>query len=120
MKTHAQIPFYDLIIVGAGPSGLAAAVYGASEGLHTLLIEREAPGGQAGLSSNIENYLGFPTGLTGANLARRAVAFLLETNIPGIFAAGDVRSGSVKRVASGVGEGSIAIQFVHQYLKRVR
>ena len=60
--------------MGAGPSGLAAAVYGASEGLHTLLIEREAPGGQAGLSSNIENYLGFPTGLTGANLARRAVA----------------------------------------------
>src|SRR5215211_5889979 len=74
LKTHAQMPFYDLIIVGAGPSGLAAAVYGASEGLHTLLIEREAPGGQAGMSANIENYLGFPTGLTGANLARRAVA----------------------------------------------
>lgn len=74
LRTRAQMPFYDLIIVGAGPSGLAAAVYGASEGLHTLLIEREAPGGQAGLSSNIENYLGFPTGLTGANLARRAVA----------------------------------------------
>jgi thioredoxin reductase (NADPH) len=74
LKTRAQMPFYDLIIVGAGPAGLAAAVYGASEGLHTLLIEREAPGGQAGMSSNIENYLGFPTGLTGANLARRAVA----------------------------------------------
>src|SRR5215208_3081262 len=62
LKSHAQMPFYDLIIVGAGPSGLAAAVYGASEGLHTLLIEREAPGGQAGMSANIENYLGFPTG----------------------------------------------------------
>ena len=74
LKSHAQMPFYDLIIVGAGPAGLAAAVYGASEGLHTLLIEREAPGGQAGMSSNIENYLGFPTGLTGSNLARRAVA----------------------------------------------
>jgi thioredoxin reductase (NADPH) len=74
LKSHAQMPFYDLIIVGAGPSGLAAAVYGASEGLHTLLIEKEAPGGQAAMSSNIENYLGFPTGLTGANLARRAVA----------------------------------------------
>jgi thioredoxin reductase (NADPH) len=74
LKSHAQMPFYDLIIVGAGPAGLAAGVYGASEGLHTLLIEREAPGGQAGMSANIENYLGFPTGLTGANLARRAVA----------------------------------------------
>jgi thioredoxin reductase (NADPH) len=74
LKTRPQMPFYDLLIVGAGPAGLAAAVYGASEGLHTLLIEREAPGGQAGMSSNIENYLGFPTGLTGANLARRAVA----------------------------------------------
>jgi thioredoxin reductase (NADPH) len=73
LKTRAQMPFYDLIIVGAGPAGLAAAVYGASEGLHTLLVEKEAPGGQAGMSSNIENYLGFPTGLTGANLARRAV-----------------------------------------------
>jgi thioredoxin reductase (NADPH) len=68
------MPFYDLIIIGGGPAGLAAAVYGASEGLSTLLIERQAPGGQAGMSSNIENYLGFPSGLTGSNLARRAVA----------------------------------------------
>ena len=74
LKTRAQMPFYDLIIIGAGPAGLAAAVYGASEGLSTLLIERQAPGGQAGMSSNIENYLGFPSGLSGANLARRAVA----------------------------------------------
>ncbi len=66
--------FYDLVIVGGGPAGLAAAVYGASEGLITLLIERNAPGGQAGTSSFIENYLGFPEGLTGADLARRAVA----------------------------------------------
>jgi len=63
------MPFYDLIIIGAGPSGLAAAVYDASEGLSTLLIERQAPGGQAALSSNIENYLGFPSGLTGSTLA---------------------------------------------------
>ena len=65
---------YDLVIVGGGPAGLAAAVYGASEGLRTLLLEREAPGGQAGTTSRIENYLGFPAGLSGADLARRAVA----------------------------------------------
>jgi thioredoxin reductase (NADPH) len=67
------MPFYDVIIVGGGPAGLAAAVYGASEGLRTLMIEREAPGGQAGTSSRIENYLGFPSGLSGWDLARRAV-----------------------------------------------
>jgi thioredoxin reductase (NADPH) len=73
LRTRAQTSFYDLAIVGGGPAGLAAAVYGASEGLHTVMIEREAPGGQAGMSSRIENYLGFPTGLSGADLARRAV-----------------------------------------------
>ena len=72
LRTHAGNPFYDLIIVGAGPAGLAAAVYGASEGLRTVLIEREASGGQAGTSSRIENYLGFPSGLSGGDLARRA------------------------------------------------
>jgi thioredoxin reductase (NADPH) len=74
LRTKAEFPFYDLVVVGAGPAGLAAAVYGAADGLHTLLIEREAPGGQAGRSSRIENYLGFPTGLSGNDLARRAVA----------------------------------------------
>ena len=74
LRTHAQTDFYDLAIVGGGPAGLAAAVYGASEGLRTVMIEREAPGGQAGLSSRIENYLGFPAGLSGADLAFRAVA----------------------------------------------
>jgi thioredoxin reductase (NADPH) len=69
---RAELPFYDLVIVGGGPAGLAAAVYGASEGLQTAMIEREAPGGQAGQSSRIENYLGFPVGLSGADLARRA------------------------------------------------
>ncbi len=73
LQTQAESPFYDLVIVGGGPAGLAAAVYGASEGLETLLIEREAPGGQAGMSSRIENYLGFPTGLSGGELARRAL-----------------------------------------------
>lgn len=73
-QVRANLPFYDLIIVGGGPAGLAAAVYGASEGLRTLVIEREAPGGQAGTSSRIENYLGFPSGLSGADLTRRAVA----------------------------------------------
>src|SRR5579864_3632378 len=74
LKTRAEQPLYDLVVVGAGPAGLAAAVYGAADGLRTLLIEREAPGGQAGRSSRIENYLGFPTGLSGGDLARRAVA----------------------------------------------
>jgi thioredoxin reductase (NADPH) len=74
LRTKAEFPFYDLVVVGAGPAGLAATVYGAADGLHTLLIEREAPGGQAGRSSRIENYLGFPTGLSGNDLARRAVA----------------------------------------------
>jgi thioredoxin reductase (NADPH) len=73
LRTRAQTDFYQLAIVGGGPAGLAAAVYGASEGLKTVMIEREAPGGQAGMSSRIENYLGFPTGLSGADLARRAV-----------------------------------------------
>lgn len=73
LRTKAEAEYYDLVIAGAGPAGLAAAVYGASEGLQTLLVEREAPGGQAGESSRIENYLGFPGGVSGAELARRAV-----------------------------------------------
>ena len=73
LRTRADQQFYDLIIIGGGPAGLAAAVYGASEGLRTVMVERRAPGGQAGTSSRIENYLGFPSGLSGADLARRAV-----------------------------------------------
>ena len=72
LKTEASDPFYDFIIIGGGPAGLGAAVYGASEGLKTLLIEKEATGGQAGTSSRIENYLGFPKGISGSDLARRA------------------------------------------------
>ncbi|HUD23184.1 MAG TPA: FAD-dependent oxidoreductase [Acidobacteriaceae bacterium] len=74
LRMRPGVAFYDLVIVGGGPAGLAAAVYGASEGLSTVLIEMEAPGGQAGMSSRIENYLGFPSGLSGGDLARRAVA----------------------------------------------
>lgn len=73
LQTQAQKPFYDLAIIGRGPAGLAAAVYGASEGLRTVMIEREAPGGQAGTSSRIENYQGFPSGLSEGDLARRAI-----------------------------------------------
>jgi thioredoxin reductase (NADPH) len=99
LRTQARLPFYDLIIVGAGPAGLGAAVYGASEGLHTLLIEREAPGGQAGMSSKIENYLGFPAGLSGAELTRRAlmqasrfgVELLLPHEVTGISVEGSTR-----------------------------
>jgi len=74
MHTRATRPFYDVVIIGGGPAGLANAVYASSEGLHALLIEQHAPGGQAGTSSMIENYLGFPGGVTGADLAQRAVA----------------------------------------------
>jgi thioredoxin reductase (NADPH) len=73
LHTRAQQPLYDVCIVGGGPAGLAAAVYGASEGLSTVIVEREAPGGQAGQSAAIENYLGFPKGLSGADLAHRAI-----------------------------------------------
>jgi thioredoxin reductase (NADPH) len=72
MQTRGNLPFYDLIVIGGGPAGLATSVYGASEGLKTILVESQAPGGQAGTSSLIENYLGFPNGLTGADLAQRA------------------------------------------------
>ena len=72
LKTTADMPLYDLVVVGAGPAGLAASVYGASEGLRTIVVEQQAPGGQAGMSSRIENYLGFPGGISGTELARRA------------------------------------------------
>ena len=138
----------DVVVVGAGPGGLAAAVYAASEGLDVLVVEAHAPGGQAGTSSKIENYLGFPTGISGQALAGRALAqaekfgaelvvaspaqrfechgkngyevtrapFLFETNRHRVFAVGDVRSGSVKRVASAVGEGSVCVQLIHRAL----
>ena len=99
LQTEASQPFYDLIIIGAGPAGLAAAVYGGSEGLRTVMIEREATGGQAGTSSRIENYLGFPKGLSGADLARRAfsqakrfgVEILLPQEVTAIRAEGPYR-----------------------------
>ena len=72
LRTEASLPHYDMIIIGGGPAGLGAGVYGASEGLKTLMIEKEATGGQAGTSSRIENYLGFPKGLSGAELSKRA------------------------------------------------
>lgn len=74
LQTRANLPFYDVIVIGGGPAGLANAVYAASEGLRTVLVESQAAGGQAGTSSMIENYLGFPAGVTGADLAQRAVA----------------------------------------------
>jgi thioredoxin reductase (NADPH) len=72
LQTMEELAYYDMVVVGAGPAGLAAAVYGASEGLRTVVVERRTFGGQAGMSSRIENYLGFPAGLSGADLARRA------------------------------------------------
>ena len=100
LRTTAQQPLYDLCIVGGGPAGLAAAVYGASEGLQTIVVEREAPGGQAGQSAAIENYLGFPKGLTGAELTHRAVAqarrfgaeMVLARDVVGFESRGPVRA----------------------------
>jgi thioredoxin reductase (NADPH) len=100
LRTRAEQPLYDLCIVGCGPAGLAAAVYGASEGLRTVVVEREAPGGQAGQSSSIENYLGFPKGLSGADLTHRAVAqasrfgaeMVLARDVVGLESRGPVRA----------------------------
>jgi thioredoxin reductase (NADPH) len=100
LQTTADMPFYDLVVVGAGPAGLAAAVYGASEGLRTLVVEKQAPGGQAGMSSRIENYLGFPSGLSGGELARRAVSqarrfgveILTAQEVVGLAAEGPART----------------------------
>ena len=100
LHTSAQQPLYDVCIVGGGPAGLAAAVYGASEGLSTVIVERDAPGGQAGHSASIENYLGFPKGLSGSDLAQRALAqasrfgaeMVLARDVVGFEARGPVRA----------------------------
>jgi thioredoxin reductase (NADPH) len=100
LRTSAQQPLYDLCIVGSGPAGLAAAVYAASEGLRTVVLERDAPGGQAGQSASIENYLGFPKGLSGADLTHRAVAqasrfgaeMVLARDVVGFETRGPVRA----------------------------
>jgi thioredoxin reductase (NADPH) len=100
LRTTAQQPLYDVCIVGGGPAGLAAAVYAASEGLSTVVVEREAPGGQAGQSAAIENYLGFPKGLSGSDLTRRAIAqvlrfgaeLVLARDVVGFEARGPVRA----------------------------
>jgi thioredoxin reductase (NADPH) len=100
LQTTAQQPLYDLCIVGGGPAGLAAAVYAASEGLSTVIVEREAPGGQAGMSAAIENYLGFPKGLSGSDLAQRAIAqvsrfgaeMVLARDVVGLEIRGPVRA----------------------------
>lgn len=81
LQTRAELARYHLVVVGAGPAGLTSSVYGASEGLRTLLVDRDAPGGQAGLSARIENYLGFPAGLSGRDLANRAVAQARKFNV---------------------------------------
>jgi thioredoxin reductase (NADPH) len=100
LHTNADQPLYDVCIVGAGPAGLAAAVYAASEGLSTVVVEREAPGGQAGRSARIENYLGFPKGLSGSDLTQRAVTqatrfeaeMVLARDVVGLQTRGPVRA----------------------------
>jgi thioredoxin reductase (NADPH) len=106
LASAPSLPFYDLIVIGGGPAGLGAAVYGASEGLSTVLVEQEAIGGQAGLSSRIENYLGFPSGIGGGDLARRAstqarrfgAEMLLACEVTGLDVCGSAR---VVRLANG-------------------
>ncbi|MGY1836494.1 FAD-dependent oxidoreductase [Blastococcus sp. SYSU DS0510] len=107
LRTRALQPLYDLCIVGAGPAGLAAAVYAASEGLRTVVVEREAPGGQAAQSAAIENYLGFPKGLSGADLTHRAVAQVGRFGAEMLLARDVVslqRRGPVRAVCFGAGE----------------
>jgi thioredoxin reductase (NADPH) len=114
LSTSAGSPFYDLVVVGGGPAGLGAAVYGASEGLHTLLVEQSATGGQAGQSSRIENYLGFPNGVSGAELAQRArdqavrfgVEMLTAAEVVGIEPRGD---GRVVRFGDGTEVTALAV-----------
>ena len=105
---------YDLVIVGGGPAGLAAAVYGASEGLRTVMVEREAPGGQAGTSSRIENYLGFPTGLSGSDLARRATdqARRLGAELLSVQDAGALRVEGAGRIVELSGGGVLSANCV--------
>ncbi len=103
LNPQAKSELYDVTIIGAGPAGLAAAVYGASEGLKTILVERHAPGGQAGTSSRIENYLGFPSGLSGSELTRRAITqatrFGTEFLSPQEVKAIEILDGGIKKIA---------------------
>jgi thioredoxin reductase (NADPH) len=105
---------YDLVVVGGGPAGLAAAVYGASEGLRTVMVEREAPGGQAGQSSRIENYLGFPAGLSGSDLARRATdqARRLGAELLTVQEAVELRAEGSARIVDLSGGGSLSASCV--------
>ena len=136
LHTSAQQPLYDLCIVGGGPAGLAAAVYAASEGLSTVIVEREAPGGQAGQSAAIENYLGFPRGLSGSDLAQRAIAqvsrfgaeMVLPRDVVGFETRGPVRavlfdgSGAIESraliVATGVAYRRLEAKGLHQLTGR--
>ena len=136
LRTRAEQPLYDVCIVGGGPAGLAAGVYAASEGLSTVIVEREAPGGQAGLSAAIENYLGFPRGLTGSDLAQRAVAqasrfgaeMVLARSVTGLESRGPVHavllegSGEIEAraliVATGVSYRSLAVEGLGEFTGR--
>jgi thioredoxin reductase (NADPH) len=110
LRTRATQPLYDVCIVGGGPAGLAAAVYAASEGLSTVVVEREAPGGQAGTSASIENYLGFPRGLSGSDLTQRAIAQVGRFGAEMVLArdvVGFEQRGPVRAVQFDGGEGEI-------------
>ena len=99
LQTQAALPFYDVVVIGSGPAGLAAAVYAGSEGYKCLVVEKAAPGGQAGSSPKIENYLGFPAGISGDDLTRRAISQAKKFGVE-ILSAQEAKKVSSKRFIS--------------------